>query len=529
MITTPCALPAIDPVMLLLYPPVAKPGEPPAGIAMLAGALRQNGVVCQAVDLSLEGLVYLIERGEEYDGPERWLRRCVKNRQRNLHVLGTTALYGSFARYSQYQKAVLELNRLLGQAGGDLVQTSLANYHDQQCSPTASSDLLKMAEAPERSPFYSFYQQRLSSLIYRYQPSHIGVSINFLSQALNGFALIGMIRQLAPGAVIVVGGGLITSWMRGPGWNEPFSGLVDRCVAGCGVEPLLELTGRSMTGEWLPDFSDLRGGQYLGPGFTLPYAASSGCFWNRCSFCPERAEKNVYRGKSPEIVRTELATLVSRYRPVLVHFLDNAIPPTIVADFSPEHPGVPWYGFARIDRRLADLDFCRRLKASGCVMLKLGLESGSQRVLDQLDKGVDLDVAGVVLRNLKTAGIASYVYLLFGTPAEAEEDARRTMAFVSTHHESISFLNLALFNMPLNSHELGVFETAPFSNDDLALYTDFCHPQGWDRRSVRRFLDRDFTRRPEIAAIIRRDPPFFTSNHAPFFLMGEAVAAGGDG
>ena len=43
--------------------------------------------------------------------------------------------------------------------------------------------------------------------------------------------------------------------------------------------------------------------------------------------------------------------------------------------------GAPWYGFVRVTRRLADEDFCRALKLSGCVMLKLGLESGDQGVL----------------------------------------------------------------------------------------------------------------------------------------------------
>jgi len=34
---------------------------------------------------------------------------------------------------------------------------------------------------------------------------------------------------------------------------------------------------------------------------------------------------------------------------------------------------------------------------------------------------------------------------------------------------------------------------------------------------VRRFLDHEFRREPAVAAILRNDPPLFTSNHAPFF------------
>jgi len=57
--------------------------------------------------------------------------------------------------------------------------------------------------------------------------------------------------------------------------------------------------------------------------------------------------------------------------------------------------------------------------------------------------------------------------------------------------------------------------TAPFSEGDLSLSTDFRHPGGWDRRQVRLFLDGEFKRHPAVAAIIRNDPPQFTSNHAP--------------
>ncbi len=76
-------------------------------------------------------------------------------------------------------------------------------------------------------------------------------------------------------------------------------------------------------------------------------------------------------------------------QPVLVHFLDNALSPALLTALSRRPLGVPWYGFARITERLADPGFCRRLCHRGCVMLKLGLESGDQQVLNALDKGIE--------------------------------------------------------------------------------------------------------------------------------------------
>ena len=158
----------------------------------------------------------------------------------------------------------------------------------------------------------------------------------------------------------------------------------------------------------------------------------------------------------------DLLHLVDKQKPVLIHLLDNAISPSLMKAISEHPPGVPWYGFARMTRHLTDLDFCLALKRSGCVMLKLGLESGDQTVLDDLQKGIDLEEASSALRALKEAGIATYVYLLFGTPPEGPAEARRTLEFVAKHHDGIGFLNLALFNMPIHGPEAQQRETVTF-------------------------------------------------------------------
>ena len=152
-------------------------------------------------------------------------------------------------------------------------------------------------------------------------------------------------------------------------------------------------------------------------------------------------------------------------------------------------------------------------------MLKIGLESGDQRVLDALDKGIRLDTASRVLDNLKRAGIATYVYLLFGTPAEDEAAALRTLEYAAAQHDQIDFLNLAIFNLPLGGPEARQLKLRDFYPGDLALYNDFIHPAGWDRGTVRRFIEKKVRKHPAVQPIIRRDPPIFTSNHAPFFCL----------
>jgi radical SAM superfamily enzyme YgiQ (UPF0313 family) len=208
---------------------------------------------------------------------------------------------------------------------------------------------------------------------------------------------------------------------------------------------------------------------------------------------------------------------VPRFNPVLIHLLDNAISPVLLKALCKSPPGAPWYGFTRITQHLTDLDFCRALKKSGCVMLKLGIETGDQRVLDHERKGLDISMASHVLRTLKQAGIGTYVYLLFGTPAESQVEAETTLDFTVRHSADIDFLNLAIFNMPVHGPDISRFEVHELDDGDLSLYTGFVHPSGWHRGRVRQFLDKVFKRHPAIAPILRNDPPLFTSNHAPFF------------
>jgi radical SAM superfamily enzyme YgiQ (UPF0313 family) len=269
----------------------------------------------------------------------------------------------------------------------------------------------------------------------------------------------------------------------------------------------------------IPDYNGFPLDDYLSPVRVLPYSASRGCYWNRCSFCPERAEGNPHAPIPPDEVLADLSTLVMENRPVLAHLLDNAVSPALMKAVSENPPGVPWYGFARVTRHLTDPDFCVALKQSGCVMVKLGLESGDQRVLDAMQKGVDLEVASLALKSLKRVGIATYVYLLFGTPEEGLDGARRTLEFTVKHSNQIDFLNLAIFNLPAYGPESQELETKTFYEGDLSLYRDFSHPKGWNRGRVRQYLDKEFKRHPAVAPIVRRDPPVFTSNHAPFFVM----------
>jgi hypothetical protein len=510
---------SLQPSMILVHPPVAKPCEPPAGIAKLLGALHSNGARCKILDASVESLLHILQ------GPhmlhDSWTHRASRNLSPHLASLRGWTAYGHLARY---KRAVLDLNHLLQTAVNSKgLRLSLGNYQDPQLSPIRSADLIRAAEKFEENPFYPYFKKRLRQVLEADTPSILGLSLNYLSQALCTFAMIGFLKRDCPGVNLVLGGGLVTSWMRQPSWNNPFRGLVDVLVAGPGEYPLRGMMDMPRGTEEMdsrPDYDTLPLQDYFAPGTILPYSSSSGCYWSRCLFCPERAEGNPYHPIPVDRVMSDLDILVKKMKPVLIHLLDNAIPPGLMEEIAAHPPGVPWYGFARISRHLTDPDFCRTLKESGCVMLQLGLESGDQSVLDGMEKGIDLGMASEALAALRKAGIATYVYLLFGTPMETMAAARKTLEFTIRHQDEIRFLNLAVFNQPVFGREVQKMETKEFYEGDLTLYTNFSHPRGWNRNLVKQFLDKEFKRHPAIAPILRRDPPLFTSNHAPFFVMG---------
>ncbi len=512
-------IPAV--AMILIYPPVAKPCEPPAGIAKLCGALNHHGVRFRVLDANLEGLLSLVKTSPS--SSDTWTSRAARHLSRHLASLNCWDAYQDGGRY---RRAIKDVNRLLEMAAqSSRVHLGLANFQHEELSPARSTDLVRAAENPEGNPFYPYFKKRLTDYLWSEQPAIIGLSLNYLSQALCTFAMIGFLRQEYPGVRLVLGGGLVTSWMRNADWHNPFKGLVDHLVAGPGEAALLTLTGVTPSGDnhSRPNYDSLPVRNYFAPGPILPYSASSGCYWNKCLFCPEKAQGNSYDAVPAAKVIDDLFCLVDKHKPVIIHLLDNAISPSVMEAISRHPPDAPWYGFARITRHLTDPDFCLALRQSGCVMLKLGLESGDQAVLDSLQKGINLEEASIALRNLTRAGISTYVYLLFGTPPEGLIEARRTLEFIVEHQDCIGFLNLAIFNMPIYGPEAHQMETKTFYEGDLSLYTSFEHPKGWSRRLVRQFLDKEFTRYPGIAPILRRDPPVFTSNHAPFFVMNKVA------
>jgi radical SAM superfamily enzyme YgiQ (UPF0313 family) len=507
--------------MILIFPPVAKPCEPPAGVALLSAALKEQGFSCRVIDANIEGLLYLANSVNESDFDDSWSRRALKNRDKIIQDLKTPELYRNMDRYNQ---RVYDLNRLVS-LGSDQnrFRITLSDYSDFRLSSVNSRDLLKSAENYRENPFYDFFEYRLRSELEDCDNDWIGISLCYLNQALVSFALAGWIKDNFKGMKIVMGGGLISSWMSRPDYNDPFESLIDVCIRGEGEQPLLELLGKPgiTRRHYVPDYDFVKPDLYLSPGTVLPFRASIGCYWSKCNFCPEKAETRPYNSMRAPKILDNLKIIDEKYMPDHVHFIDNAVTPAFLKALSKERFRFDWYGFVRFEKEFSDSLFCHELKKSGCRMLKLGLESGDQAVLDKMNKGTDLGLASAALKNLHNAGILTFVYLLFGTSYENQEAAFKTLDYVKDHRDFIDYLNLAVFNLPRFSKDAEELETYEFYHGDLSLYLNFVHPEGWERKKVKHFIDKVFKKQVAAGGHIRRNPAFFSSNHAAFFDLEE--------
>lgn len=527
--------------ILLIHPPAAKPAEPPLGTAVLLSHLRCKGVGAEAVDANIEAFLYLLDADRlscsAGEAPPTVLRRAIKNVPRSLDLLRSDLATSSFARYGA---AVRHLNEALNVYGreGSSERLSLGDYRHKDISPFVPADLKRLATGGTSTLFRDYYREQLLPRIADLRPRSVAITVNYLHQVLPAFELAGLIRSRFPEIPIVGGGGMFSSW-RSRLWEmgsplPPFTRIVfgpgekalaDLATGKEGPPPLLDGSGDIC---FTPDFDFAGIADYLSPRPVLPVSASRGCYWRRCLFCPEAASPTQpYACVPPSTFPDLLLSLSRQYGATDFHVTDNAIPVPILralAARKDDLKGISWHGFVRFEKEFLDSAFLSDLYLGGCRMLQLGLESGSQRVLDRLGKGTRLDDAGRILKSLYDAGIASYVYVMLGMPGETEEDAEETLAFIEAHAEVIGFLNLSIMNLPRDSAMLedasrfGI-ETSSLldEGEPLGLYRSFKSVGVWDRGAARRFLDRRLLGSPKIREIVNRTPPLFTSNHAHFF------------
>lgn len=152
-----------------------------------------------------------------------------------------------------------------------------------------------------------------------------------------------------------------------------------------------------------------------------------GCGW-QCNFCSLPRQ---LRQKSPDRVIEEIKWARHIYKANEIHFVDPTFPAgkerffEISSGIRRHFPGLSWSCKSRVE--LIDSGVAECLSDSGCYMVSLGVESGSQKMLDALNKGATVEEVRTGLGLLKKHHVRSLVYIMFGTPGETDETVRQTM------------------------------------------------------------------------------------------------------
>ena len=205
-----------------------------------------------------------------------------------------------------------------------------------------------------------------------------------------------------------------------------------------------------------PDYTDFPWERY--PQHIVPLLTGRGCGWGRCTFCSDITSTagRSFRSRSPENVLGEVNHHYKTLGAKLFVFTDLklnsslAMWHTIISDIQRAAPGARWIASVHVGRSgengLGPEDL-RAAAASGCVRLTSGLESGSQRLLDNMKKGIRIEGFSDYLRDATAAGISTRATMIAGYPGEQEEDVRSSTEFVSSHENVIERIKLCNFSL----------------------------------------------------------------------------------
>jgi len=169
--------------------------------------------------------------------------------------------------------------------------------------------------------------------------------------------------------------------------------------------------------------------------FSLNMSTTRGCPF-KCNWCAKPIYGNRYNSRSPGNVIEELKLLKENYHVDHIWFCDDifGLKPGWVVEFArlvqKEKLNIRFKIQSRADL-LAHEEIVRSLAASGCEDVWIGAESGSQKILDAMDKGITVDQIRQSTRLMKKSGIKPSFFIQFGYPGELREDISLTIDMIN--------------------------------------------------------------------------------------------------
>lgn len=171
-------------------------------------------------------------------------------------------------------------------------------------------------------------------------------------------------------------------------------------------------------------------GHFIRTGFIM---ANRGCPY-RCRFCTDPV-RGIYRERSIDNIIHEIRWQTKNWNVKGMVFLDDLFYFTdkritaFCERVLEENIQLKFYAQTRVDR-VGSAETLALMKKAGFIQLALGVESGSQRMLDIMNKGTRLAEIKRAIGRIEEAGIYTYIFLIVGFPEETREDLEITERFV---------------------------------------------------------------------------------------------------
>ncbi len=213
--------------------------------------------------------------------------------------------------------------------------------------------------------------------------------------------------------------------------------------------------------------------------YSMNMVTTRGCPFH-CNWCAKPIWGQRYNARGADNVAAELKWLKTHFAPDHIWFVDDimGLKPGWIERFATRvdelDARVPFKCLNRVDLLLRG-DTINALKGAGARTVWVGAESGSQKILDAMEKGTRVEQIYEVSRRLHAAGIEVGFFLQFGYPGETRDDIEQTLQMVRDCRPddigmSVSYpLPGTKFHERVR-HELGVKQNWLDSNDLAMLY-----------------------------------------------------------
>ena len=220
--------------------------------------------------------------------------------------------------------------------------------------------------------------------------------------------------------------------------------------------------------------------------YSVNMVTTRGCPFH-CNWCAKPIWGQRYNSRSPENVVGEMGWLRETLNPDHIWFVDDifGLKPGWLREFADRLDAaglkIPFRCLSRADLLHREGEV-KALRRAGCQMVWIGAESGSQRILDAMDKGTTVEQIRNTARRLREAGLQVGFFLQFGYPGETREDIEQTLSLVresepddvgisvsyplpgTKFHESVQ-AQLGQKRNWVDSTDLAMMYQGPFSTD----------------------------------------------------------------